>query len=95
VATAASRRRQRVTLLTDRAQVGAALARASQWIKRRNATAPHVLPIARSAKDSPYLSAGPSWRRCSRRACHLASACPWMMVEGYVSPSIEAIAEAE
>ena len=37
-ATAASRRRQRVTLLTDRAQVGAALARASQWIKRRNAT---------------------------------------------------------
>ena len=36
-ATAASRRQERVALLTDRAHVGAALARASQWIKRRNA----------------------------------------------------------
>jgi hypothetical protein len=48
VATAASRRRQRVTLLTDRAQVGAALARASQWIKRRNAT-PTLLVFRRRA----------------------------------------------
>jgi hypothetical protein len=32
-ATSASRRRERVALLTDRAHVGAALARASQWIK--------------------------------------------------------------
>jgi hypothetical protein len=32
-ATSASRRRERVALLTDRAHVGAALVRASQWIK--------------------------------------------------------------
>jgi len=56
--TAARGRRQRVTLLTDRAQVGAALARASQWIKRRNAS-----PREESARVrltlamTPYLAA--------------------------------------
>ena len=53
-ATAASRRRQRVAL-TDRARVGAALVRASQWIKRRNAT----LAI------TPWLAAL-AWRRDAR-----------------------------
>ena len=39
-AAAPPRRRERVALLTDRAHVGAALARASQSIKRRNARRP-------------------------------------------------------
>jgi hypothetical protein len=34
---AKTKSRRRVALLTDRAQAGAALVRASQWIKRRNA----------------------------------------------------------
>jgi len=50
-ATSASRRRERVALLTDRAHVGAALARASQWIKRRNAPSTRLSIRAVGAVD--------------------------------------------
>ena len=45
--------RRRVALLTDRAQVGAALARASQWIKRRNASPKRLIFPCRRFGDAP------------------------------------------
>ena len=52
-ATAASRRRQLVALLTDRAQVGAVLARTSQWIKKRNATPMALILRCRALAMTP------------------------------------------
>ena len=72
VATAASRRRQRVGLIAGRSAdqrcwVGAALVRASQWIKRRNAPQFSAVSIGVVSKSTPYLAALARRRRPHHR----------------------------
>jgi hypothetical protein len=67
-ATSASRRRERVALLTDRAHVGAALARASQWIKRRNASAFSARPTLICVTMTAVITAHNGKGRCKNSA---------------------------
>jgi hypothetical protein len=61
------RRPERVAPLTDRAHGGAALVRASQWIKRRNASPIALIFRCRALAMTPYLAEPRRARPAPRR----------------------------